>query len=62
MRKAKGCVKMPKLLIEGEKRLEGRLRVHGAKNSVLPILAATLLSGDCVIHNCPRLTLSLIHI
>lgn len=47
---------MPKLLIEGEKRLEGRLRVHGAKNSVLPILAATLLSGDCVIHNCPRLT------
>ena len=56
LRKAKGCVKMPKLLIEGEKRLEGRLRVHGAKNSVLPILAATLLSGDCVIHNCPRLT------
>ena len=56
LRKAKGCVKMPKLLIEGEKRLEGRLQVHGAKNSVLPILAATLLSGDCVIHNCPRLT------
>ncbi|MGI5966733.1 UDP-N-acetylglucosamine 1-carboxyvinyltransferase [Anaerotruncus rubiinfantis] len=47
---------MEKLLIEGEKRLEGTLRVHGAKNSALPILAATLLPGDCVIHNCPRLT------
>lgn len=53
---AKGCVNMEKYLIQGQNRLEGSLRVHGAKNSALPILAATLITGDCVIHNCPRLT------
>ncbi|MCI8648533.1 MAG: UDP-N-acetylglucosamine 1-carboxyvinyltransferase [Anaerotruncus sp.] len=47
---------MEKFVIEGKKRLEGSLAVHGAKNSVLPILAATLLTGESVIHNCPRLT------
>ncbi len=52
----KGCVKMEKLLIRGQNRLKGSLQIHGAKNSVLPIMAATLLSGNCVIHNCPRLT------
>ncbi len=56
LRKAKGCVKMAEFIIEGKRRLEGSLAVHGAKNSALPILAATLLPGDCVIHNCPRLT------
>lgn len=55
-RSAKGCVKMEKFLIQGQQRLEGTLAVHGAKNSALPILAATLLSGDCAIHNCPCLT------
>ena len=47
---------MEKFLIKGENRLEGELSIHGAKNSALPILAASLLSGECVIHNCPRLT------
>lgn len=47
---------MAEFIIEGKRRLEGSLAVHGAKNSALPILAATLLPGDCVIHNCPRLT------
>ena len=47
---------MQKFLIRGEHRLEGRLKIHGAKNSVLPILAAGLLCGDCVVHNCPKLT------
>lgn len=43
--------------IEGGRPLEGRLAVQGAKNSVLPILAATLLApGTSVIHNCPRLS------
>lgn len=33
------------------------MRIHGAKNSVLPILAACLLApGECVIHNCPELS------
>ena len=30
-------------LVEGGRRLEGTVRAHGAKNSVLPILAATIL-------------------
>ena len=34
---------MKQLLIRGQNRLEGTLPIHGAKNSVLPILAATLL-------------------
>ena len=37
--------------------LSGRLRVQGAKNSVLPILAAALLApGQSVLHNCPNLS------
>ncbi len=43
--------------ITGGRPLAGRLTVQGAKNSVLPILAATVLAeGESVIHNCPRLT------
>ena len=43
--------------IEGGTPLRGELTVHGAKNSVLPILAATLLTGEtCVLRNCPRIT------
>lgn len=47
---------MGKLLIQGGRKLEGSLKVHGAKNSALPILAASMLADNCVIHNCPRLT------
>lgn len=37
--------------------LEGAVPVHGAKNSVLPILAACLLArGEIALHNCPELT------
>ena len=47
---------MKTLEIHGGRRLFGSVRIQGAKNSVLPILAATLLnSGKSVIHNCPRL-------
>lgn len=47
---------MAKYLIKGGKKLEGRLRVTGAKNSILPILAAVLLtSKPVVIYDCPRL-------
>ena len=36
--------------------LEGELAVGGAKNAVLPILAAMCLNeGESVIHNCPRI-------
>ena len=48
---------MSKLIITGGKRLSGEIAIHGAKNSVLPILAATVLShGISVIHNCPDLS------
>lgn len=48
---------MEKIVIEGGKRLKGEMTVHGAKNSALPILAATVLTTKrTVIHNCPRLT------
>ncbi|MBR1779721.1 MAG: UDP-N-acetylglucosamine 1-carboxyvinyltransferase [Clostridia bacterium] len=45
---------MPHFLIEGNRRLKGEVCVQGAKNSILSILAATVLcSGQCIIHNCP---------
>ena len=48
--------RMSKLIIEGGRRLKGEISVHGAKNSILPILAATLINrGQTVIHNCPDL-------
>ena len=43
--------------ILGGRPLEGSLTVQGAKNSVLPILAAALLApGQSVLHNCPQLS------
>ncbi|MDO4607875.1 MAG: UDP-N-acetylglucosamine 1-carboxyvinyltransferase [Clostridia bacterium] len=48
---------MSKLVITGGNRLTGEIKIHGAKNSVLPILAATVLcEGTSVIHNCPMLS------
>lgn len=47
---------MSKLVICGKNKLEGDISVQGAKNAVLPILAATLLNnGKSVLHNCPKL-------
>jgi UDP-N-acetylglucosamine 1-carboxyvinyltransferase len=45
-----------KYLVEGEKALSGTVTVQGAKNSVLPILAASILCSDkCEIYDCPSL-------
>lgn len=45
------------LRINGGVRLRGSVKVQGAKNSVLPILAAAILAdGETVIHNCPDLS------
>ncbi|MBO5917554.1 MAG: UDP-N-acetylglucosamine 1-carboxyvinyltransferase [Oscillospiraceae bacterium] len=45
------------LTITGRRPLSGSLTVQGAKNSVLPILAAcVLVPGECVLHNCPDLS------
>ena len=47
---------MDKLLIEGGARLSGQVRISGAKNAALPILAGTLLTGKPVtIRNVPHL-------
>lgn len=47
---------MDKLIITGGQRLSGELRISGAKNAALPILAATLLSENQVsIGNIPHL-------
>ncbi len=48
---------MSHITIQGGRRLEGTLTVQGAKNSVLPILAATILHpGRTVLRGCPRLS------
>ena len=47
---------MEKLLITGGKPLTGEVKISGAKNSVLPILAASLLTGEeVIIGNVPHL-------
>ncbi len=48
---------MSKLFVTGRRKLSGEVCVQGAKNSALPILAATLLTrGENTIHNCPELS------
>ena len=47
---------MDAFVIRGGRALKGRVKVRGAKNAVLPIMAASLLSdGVCVIENVPIL-------
>jgi UDP-N-acetylglucosamine 1-carboxyvinyltransferase len=47
---------MDKLIITGGVSLEGEVRISGAKNAALPILAATLLpSGQVTVGNVPHL-------
>lgn len=47
---------MNKLLIQGGVTLNGDVRISGAKNAVLPILAATILAhGKSVVQNVPHL-------
>lgn len=47
---------MDKLVIEGGKPLSGTIRIHGAKNAALPIMAASLLADGAVhLRNIPRL-------
>ncbi len=47
---------MSTLMIEGGRRLSGRVAVEGNKNSALPLLAACLLTDEeCVLTNVPRI-------
>ncbi len=52
-----GGYKLEKLVVNGGKRLHGRVKISGAKNAVLPIIAATLLGQDtaCVLEEVPCL-------
>src|ERR1041384_4344993 len=48
---------MESLLIKGGVPLEGEVSISGAKNAVLPIMAATLLTAEpCVIRRVPNLS------
>ena len=49
---------MDYILVRGGNPLEGRVKIEGAKNAVLPILAATLLAseGKTTLHNVPLLS------
>ncbi|OLS41162.1 UDP-N-acetylglucosamine 1-carboxyvinyltransferase [Bacillus sp. MRMR6] len=49
---------MEKIIVRGGKRLYGTVKVEGAKNAVLPVLAATLLASDgkSVIRDVPTLS------
>ena len=48
---------MDSISVYGGIPLQGRVRIQGSKNAVLPILAATLLTqGESVIYNCPRIS------
>ena len=45
---------MDQIIISGGRSLKGAVKVSGAKNAALPILASSLLGGECVITNVPR--------
>lgn len=49
---------MQKFVINGGNRLEGKVKVSGSKNAVLPISVAAAILGDnvSVLHNVPNLT------
>ncbi|MHC5252241.1 UDP-N-acetylglucosamine 1-carboxyvinyltransferase [Listeria kieliensis] len=49
---------MEKIIVRGGKQLNGSVKVEGAKNAVLPVIAATLLAskGTSVLSNVPRLS------
>ena len=45
------------IVVQGNDTLTGEIRVSGAKNSALKLIAAALLGqGECVLHNVPRIS------
>lgn len=47
---------MEKYVIKGGRQLRGEVRIGGAKNAALPIMAAALLTSDeCIIDNVPNI-------
>jgi UDP-N-acetylglucosamine 1-carboxyvinyltransferase len=48
---------LEKIIVRGGKRLSGSVKIEGAKNAVLPVIAATILArkGTSIIHEVPAL-------
>ncbi|MBP1924367.1 UDP-N-acetylglucosamine 1-carboxyvinyltransferase [Sedimentibacter acidaminivorans] len=47
---------MEKIIVKKSMGLKGNIKVDGSKNSILPILASTLLSNEeCILHEIPNL-------
>ena len=44
---------MQKLLIKGQKELNGTIPISGSKNATLPILAASILTNKVILTNVP---------
>ena len=43
--------------VEKTDRLEGEIKIQGAKNSALPIIIGSILAGDIVsLYNCPDIS------
>lgn len=48
---------MDKYIVNGGNKIEGVLKIGGAKNAVLPIMAATILNeSESIIHNVPDIS------
>lgn len=47
---------MGEYVIKGGNRLSGEVKISGAKNAVLPMLAAAVLMDECIIHNVPDIS------
>ncbi|MFB1051545.1 UDP-N-acetylglucosamine 1-carboxyvinyltransferase [Paraliobacillus sp. JSM ZJ581] len=48
---------MEKIIVRGGRKLQGTVKVEGAKNAVLPVIAASIMAskGKSVLHNVPAL-------
>ena len=48
---------MEKIIVRGGRQLKGTVKIEGAKNAVLPVIAASIMAnrGKSVIHNVPAL-------
>ncbi len=48
---------MKEYIINGGQSLDGALEIKGAKNSILPLMAASILTDEItVLHNCPNIS------
>ncbi|MEJ8778358.1 UDP-N-acetylglucosamine 1-carboxyvinyltransferase [Pseudogracilibacillus sp. ICA-222130] len=48
---------MDKIVVKGGNKLQGNVRVEGAKNAVLPVITSAILAseGTCILHDVPTL-------